>query len=211
MARFGSVMSVGNKTLTWGEQSPLVMGIAAGVAEAARLVGDGADALDLGGANGVVVREVRHNHPAIPIAVDLGDGAADDADLLVAPPGSSERELARIAASSGAAVVCSIEDAGRLHAAGVAQLLVTPGRRPDIGTVRGGAELAGGDWPVLLTVSCGGVPEIGAEVIAAAAHAAAAGVRIIRTDRVTETRRTVDMIASIRGTRPPAKVRRALA
>ncbi|MPY98776.1 MAG: hypothetical protein GEU97_12420 [Actinophytocola sp.] len=154
-------------------------------------------------------------------------------DLLYVSNGAMEREVVALAAESGAAVVCSAGEVEWLRAAGVAQVFVTPGWRQyaSARTLRQGRELAAGEWPVLLTVSdgAGGDAAGGAqgalryricteghlgrapEAIAAAALAAMAGVRILRTDRVTETRRTVDMIASIAGTRQPARVRRALA
>lgn len=178
----------------------------------ARVLREGADMVDLGRASGAFVREVRHTHVGVPVAMDVAGvtGAREVAcarpDLLYASDGPMDREVAALAAESGAAVVCSADEAERLRAEGVAQVFVTPGWRQSTATLRQGRELAAGEWPVLLTVS-EGAPE----AIAAAAFAAMAGVRIVRTDRVTETRRTVDMIASIAGTRQPARVRRALA
>ncbi|MPY79581.1 MAG: hypothetical protein GEV04_14100 [Actinophytocola sp.] len=187
------------------EQCPLVMGVVAGPGGVAPAVRDGADILDLGRASGAFVREVRHTNPGVPLAVDVAGGTPDLADLLYDTDGSTERDLAALAAESGAAVVCSAGTAERMRAP--AQVFISPGWRQDVGTLRRGRELAE-DWPVLLTVSHG---DSGPDAIAAAALAATAGVRIVRTDRVTETRRTVDMIASIAGTRQPARVRRALA
>ncbi len=210
-------MPVGNTTLTWVEQSPLVMGIGVGSAQVARVLREGADIVDLGRASAAFVREVRHTHTGVPVAVDVAgvngragfrDVADARPDLLYASDGVVAREVAVLAAESGAAVVCSVDDVEWVRAEGVAQVFVTPGwgQSAPARTLRRGRELAAGEWPVLLTVS-DGAPE----AIAAAALAAMAGVRILRTDRVTETRRTVDMIASIAGTRQPARVRRALA
>ncbi|MDT7588896.1 MAG: dihydropteroate synthase, partial [Pseudonocardiales bacterium] len=47
--------------------------------------------------------------------------------------------------------------------------------------------------------------------LAATALAAAAGARVFRAHDVAATRRTVDMVASILGTRPPAGCVRGLA
>ncbi len=239
-------MPVGNTTLTWVEQSPLVMGIGVGSAQVARVLREGADIVDLGRASGAFVREVRHTHTGVPVAVDVAgvtgrtgrarEVAAARPDLLYASDGVLAREVAALAAESGAAVVCSVGDVEWLRAEGVARVFVTPGwgQSASVRTLRRGRELAAGEWPVLLTVSDGAGPDgpasgVGAqgglghvcgteghlglapEAIAAAAFAAMAGVRILRTDRVIETRRTVDMIASIAGTRQPARVRRALA
>lgn len=221
-------MPVGNTTLTWVEQYPLVMGVATDIAQVTRVLREGADIVDLCRASGAFVREVRHAHTGVPLAIDVAgrtrDLAGIHADLLYDSAGSTDRELAALAAESGAAVVCSVGEATRLRAEGTVRVFVTPGWRPDATTLRRGRELAA-DWPVLLTVS--GTPEPGGgresdawepgdsalapDAIAAAALAAMAGVRLVRTTRVTETRRTVDMIASIAGTRQPARVRRALA
>jgi dihydropteroate synthase len=47
--------------------------------------------------------------------------------------------------------------------------------------------------------------------LAATALAAAAGARVFRAHEVRATRRTLDMVAAITGTRPPARTVRALA
>lgn len=82
-------------------------------------------------------------------------------------------------------------------------------------------ELVGTGWPVLMALSnkdfigetLGGLPpeERLEGTLAATAVAAWAGARVFRAHQVRATRRTVDMVAAIRGTRPPAKVLRALA
>lgn len=82
-------------------------------------------------------------------------------------------------------------------------------------------ELVATGWPVLMALSnkdfvgetLGGLPpEDRLEgTLAATAIAAHAGARVFRAHNVRETRRVVDMVASIAGTRTPARVRRALA
>lgn len=82
-------------------------------------------------------------------------------------------------------------------------------------------ELVATGWPVLMALSnkdfvgetLGGLPpeERLEGTLAATAVAAWAGARVFRAHHVQATRRTVDMVASIRGTRPPAHVLRALA
>ena len=82
-------------------------------------------------------------------------------------------------------------------------------------------ELVATGWPVLMALSHKdfvgetlGVADVGERLegtLAATALAAAAGARVFRAHQVTATRRTVDMVASIAGTRPPARTVRALA
>jgi dihydropteroate synthase len=82
-------------------------------------------------------------------------------------------------------------------------------------------ELVATGWPVLMalsnkdfvgeTLGTADVSERLEGTLAATALAAAAGARVFRAHQVTATRRTVDMVASIVGTRPPARTVRALA
>ena len=82
-------------------------------------------------------------------------------------------------------------------------------------------ELVATGWPVLMalsnkdfvgeTLGTTDVTERLEGTLAATALAAAAGARVFRAHQVTATRRTVDMVASILGTRPPARTVRALA
>ncbi|OJY43645.1 dihydropteroate synthase [Pseudonocardia sp. 73-21] len=82
-------------------------------------------------------------------------------------------------------------------------------------------ELVATGWPVLMalsnkdfvgeTLGVADVTERLEGTLAATALAAAAGARVFRAHQVTATRRTVDMVASIVGTRPPARTVRALA
>ncbi len=81
-------------------------------------------------------------------------------------------------------------------------------------------ELVATGWPVLMALSHKdfvgetlgvGLEERGEGTLAATALAAAAGARVFRAHDVAATRRTVDMVASIQGTRPPSRVVRGLA
>jgi len=74
-------------------------------------------------------------------------------------------------------------------------------------------ELVATGWPVLMALSHKdfigetlgvGLEERGEGTLAATALAAAAGARVFRAHDVAATRRTVDMVASIQGTRAPA-------
>jgi dihydropteroate synthase len=81
-------------------------------------------------------------------------------------------------------------------------------------------ELVATGWPVLMALSNKdfvgetlgvGLTERLEGTLAATALAAAAGVRVFRAHEVAATRRTVDMVAAIAGTRAPARTVRALA
>jgi dihydropteroate synthase len=82
-------------------------------------------------------------------------------------------------------------------------------------------ELVAAGWPVLMALSNKdfvgetlGVAEVTERLegsLAATALAAAAGARVFRAHEVAATRHTVDMVAAIAGTHPPARTVRALA
>lgn len=81
-------------------------------------------------------------------------------------------------------------------------------------------ELVDTGWPVLMALSNKDFigETLGVELadrvdgtLAATAVAAWSGARVFRAHEVRQTRRTVEMVASIAGTRPPARVLRALA
>ena len=86
--------------------------------------------------------------------------------------------------------------------------------------VRRADELVAAGWPVLMALSnkdfVGETLDVGLDdrvtgTLAATAVAAAAGVRVFRAHQVGATRATVEMVASIRGTRAPAYAVRGLA
>jgi dihydropteroate synthase len=81
-------------------------------------------------------------------------------------------------------------------------------------------ELVATGWPVLMALSNkdfvgetlgAGVEDRVDGTLAATSVAAWAGAKVFRAHQVRQTRRVVDMVASIAGTRPPARVLRALA
>jgi dihydropteroate synthase len=81
-------------------------------------------------------------------------------------------------------------------------------------------DLVATGWPVLVSLSNKDfvgetldrpVPERLVGTLATTAVAAWLGAQVFRAHNVRETRETVDMVASIRGTRPPAVARRGLA
>ena len=81
-------------------------------------------------------------------------------------------------------------------------------------------ELVATGWPVLVSVSNKDfvgetldlpVTERLVGTLAATAVSAWLGARVYRSHEVAETREVLDMVASIRGNRPPAVARRGLA
>jgi dihydropteroate synthase len=81
-------------------------------------------------------------------------------------------------------------------------------------------ELTGTGWPVLMALSnkdfVGETLGVGLDervdgTLAATALAAAGGARVFRAHEVRRTRQVLEMVASIAGTRPPARALRALA
>jgi dihydropteroate synthase len=118
--------------------------------------------------------------------------------------------------------------ADRAVAAGVAResVLIDPGH--DFGkntwhsleVTRRLPELVASGWPVLVSLSNKdfvgetldrGVPDRLTGTLATTAVSAWLGARVFRAHNVQETRETLDMIATIRGDRPPAATRRGLA
>jgi dihydropteroate synthase len=118
--------------------------------------------------------------------------------------------------------------ADRAVAAGVPRdaVLVDPGHdfgkntRHSLEATRRLPELVATGWPVLVSLSnkdfVGETLDrpVGERLIgtlAATALSAWLGARVFRAHNVRETRETLDMVASVRGDRPPAVARRGLA
>lgn len=129
------------------------------------------------------------------------------ADVIAETTGQAEKLVARGVPPEGI-VVDPTHDFGKNTFHGLTLL-----RRCD--------ELVATGWPVLMalsnkdfigeTLGVAAVTERLEGTLAATALAAAAGARLFRVHEVAATRRTVDMVASILGTRPPARTVRALA
>lgn len=121
-----------------------------------------------------------------------------------------------------------VAEADRARTAGVpeATVLVDPGHdfgkntRHSLAVTAGLAALVATGWPVLVSLSNKDfvgetldlpVPERLAGTLAATSVAAWLGARVFRAHQVGPTRQTLDMVESIRGSRPPAVARRGLA
>jgi dihydropteroate synthase len=243
----------------------------------ARAVDDGADIVDIGGVRAgygppvevdeeldrvlPLISAVRSRHPDLVISVDTWRAAvaaqaiAAGADLVNDTWAGADPDLVHVAASSGAALVCSHtgglgprtdphrvsyrDVVGEVRAAltASAEAAVAAGVRPDgividpthdfgkntrhsLELTRRLDELVATGWPVLVALSrkdfIGETLDLPpAErlegTLAATAICAWHGARIFRAHDVRATRRALDMVASIRGTRAPAVARRGLA
>jgi hypothetical protein len=133
----------------------------------------------------------RHTATAVAVAPASDDQAAAcvraGADLLVGDA------LAGVAAATGAALACSAPEIGRGVRPDGLLIRATNLREAEPLTRAGLAVLADEAEPAVVAVH------------------AWLGVRVFRTNDVPGTRQVLDMVASIRGTRPPAVARRGLA
>ncbi|MFI6779565.1 dihydropteroate synthase [Micromonospora sp. NPDC050276] len=242
-----------------------------------RAVDEGAAIIDIGGvkagpgAEVDVAEEIRRTvqtiaavraaFPQVVISIDTWraevatEAVAAGADLLNDTWSGADPALARVAAQTGAGLVCShaggLTPRTRPHRAafpdvvadvvatvtGLAERAVAAGVRPDgilidpahdfgkntrhsLEITRRLDELTGTGWPVLVALSNKdfigetlGLPvaERLEGTLAATAVSAWLGARVFRAHQVGPTRRVLDMVASIRGDRPPKETRRGLA
>ncbi|MFI7574999.1 dihydropteroate synthase [Micromonospora sp. NPDC049497] len=242
-----------------------------------RAVEEGAEIIDIGGVKAgpgaeVDVTEeigrtvdtiaaVRAAFPDVVISIDTWraevatEAVAAGADLLNDTWSGADPALARVAAETGAGLVCShaggLAPRTRPHRAafddvvadvvatvtGLADRAVALGVRPDgilidpahdfgkntrhsLEITRRLDELSGTGWPLLVALSNKDfigetldlpVAERLEGTLAATAVSAWLGARVFRAHQVRPTRRVLDMVASIRGDRPPVATRRGLA
>ncbi|MEV1075807.1 dihydropteroate synthase [Micromonospora parva] len=242
-----------------------------------RAVDEGAAIIDIGGVKagpgaevGIAeeirrtvdtIAAVRAAFPQVVISIDTWraevatEAVAAGADLLNDTWSGADPALVRVAAQTGAGLVCShaggLTPRTRPHRAaftdvvadvvatvtGLAERAVAAGVRPDgilidpahdfgkntrhsLEITRRLDELTGTDWPVLVALSNKdfigetlGLPvaERLEGTLAATAVSAWLGARVFRAHQVGPTRRVLDMVASIRGDRPPIATRRGLA
>ncbi|MET7949376.1 dihydropteroate synthase [Micromonospora sp. NPDC005324] len=242
-----------------------------------RAVDEGAAIIDIGGvkagpgANVDVAEEIRRTvdtiaavraaFPELVISIDTWraevatEAVAAGADLLNDTWSGADPALVRVAARTGAGLVCShaggLTPRTRPHRAaftdvvadvvatvtGLAERAVAAGVRHDgilidpahdfgkntrhsLEITRRLDELTATGWPVLVALSNKdfigetlGLPvaERLEGTLAATAVSAWLGARVFRAHQVGPTRRVLDMVASIRGDRPPTATRRGLA
>ncbi|MEH0937512.1 dihydropteroate synthase [Micromonospora psammae] len=242
-----------------------------------RAVTEGAEIIDIGGVKAGpgdevdVAEEIRRTvdtiaavraaFPEVVISIDTWraevavEAVAAGADLLNDTWSGADPALARVAAQTGAGLVCShaggLAPRTRPHRAafddvvadvvatvtGLAERAVALGVRPDgvlidpahdfgkntrhsLEITRRLDELSGTGWPLLVALSNKDfigetldlpVPERLEGTLAATAVSAWLGAQVFRAHQVLPTRRVLDMVASIRGDRPPTLTRRGLA
>jgi dihydropteroate synthase len=242
-----------------------------------RAVDEGAAIIDIGGvkagpgADVGVAEEIRRTvdtiaavraaFPEVVISIDTWraevatEAVAAGADLLNDTWSGADPTLVRVAAQTGAGLVCShaggLTPRTRPHRAAftdvvadvvatvtrLAERAVAAGVRPDgilidpahdfgkntrhsLEITRRLDELTGTGWPVLVALSNKDfigetlgllVAERLEGTLAATAVSAWLGARVFRAHQVGPTRRVLDMVASIRGDRPPTATRRGLA
>ncbi|WP_328367639.1 dihydropteroate synthase [Micromonospora zamorensis] len=242
-----------------------------------RAVAEGAAIIDIGGVKAGpgadvgaaeeirrtvdTIAAVRAEFPEVVISIDTWraevatEAVAAGADLLNDTWSGADPALARVAAQTGAGLVCShaggLVPRTRPHRAafddvvadvvatvtGLAERAVAAGVRPDgilidpahdfgkntrhsLEITRRLDELTSTGWPVLVALSNKDfvgetldlpVAERLEGTLAATAVSAWLGARVFRAHQVGPTRRVLDMVASIRGDRPPAATRRGLA
>jgi dihydropteroate synthase len=240
-------------------------------------VRDGADIVDIGGVKagpGVevdaaeesrrtvpLIREVRERHPTLVISIDtwraeVGEAAVEaGADLLNDTWSGADPGLAKVAARTGAGLICAhaggLAPRSRPHRSNfpdvvtdivervtrMAEDAVAAGVRADgilidpahdfgkntwhsLAVTRELESLVATGWPVLVALShkdfIGETLDLPVDdrlegTLATTAVSAWLGARVFRAHDVGPTRRVLDMVASIRGTRPPAATRRGLA
>lgn len=272
-----AVMAIVNRTPDSFFDRGATFDAGAALAAADAAVAAGADIIDIGGVKAGpgdtvtpveeidrtagTIAAVRERFPDVVISIDTWraevaiEAVAAGADLINDTWGGADPEVLRVAARTGAGLVCA-------HAGGL-----SPRTRPHrtayadvvaevIGAVTGLAtqaerygvradgilidpahdfgkntyhsleitrrldELVATGWPVLVALSrkdfvgetLGQLPaDRLAGTLAATAVSAWLGVRVFRAHDVAATRQVLDMVASIRGDRPPAVSRRALA
>ncbi|MEH1166718.1 dihydropteroate synthase [Micromonospora sp. CPCC 205539] len=242
-----------------------------------RAVNEGAEIIDIGGVKAGpgaevdateeirrtvgTISAVRAAFPEVVISIDTWraevatEAVAAGADLLNDTWSGADPALARVAAQTGAGLVCShaggLVPRTRPHRAafddvvadvvttvtGLAERAVATGVRPDgilidpahdfgkntrhsLEITRRLDELTGSGWPLLVALSNKDfigetldlpVAERLEGTLAATAVSAWLGARVFRAHQVGPTRRVLDMVASIRGDRPPSVTRRGLA
>jgi dihydropteroate synthase len=272
-----AVMAIVNRTPDSFYANARSADLGAALDAVARAVDDGADIVDIGGVRAgygpevdvaeeldrvlPVVSAIRDRFPDLVVSVDTWRHRvaerviAEGADLINDTWAGADPDLVRLAAATGAGLVCShtgglgprtdphrvayadvvAEVIAAVTAAATAAaeqgvrrdgILVDPthdfGKNTyhSLELTRRLDELVATGWPVLVALSrkdfIGETLDLPPDerlegTLAATAVSAWQGAAVFRTHDVRATRRVLDMVASIRGTRPPAVARRGLA
>lgn len=193
-----------------------LMAVAGSLAEASAAVAAGADLIDLGAATPETITAFRSRHPGIPVCA-----AGSPADVV------RDAAVARV---TGAMLLCGDADAALDSGIPSEQVLVDvrPATMPEV--CQGGLatlvdvdrgarlaaqhnaadrDLAGRDLADRESAGFGLMPV--AEIVALAALSSWLGASMVRTSYPAQVRQALDMTASVRGTRRPARTVRGLA
>jgi hypothetical protein len=193
-----------------------LVAVAGSLGEASAAVAAGADLIDLGAATAEMITSFRLRHPGIPVCA-----ASGPADVV------RDATAARL---TGALLLCDDADAALKTGIPAGQVLVDvlPAVVPDISQA-GLAALVDVDRAAGSAARhhaadrdqadgghAGREPaDFGlaavAGIVALAALSSWLGARAVRTSHPVEVRHALDMTASVRGTRPPARTVRGLA
>jgi hypothetical protein len=181
---------------------PALVAIAPSLEQASAAIAAGADIVDLLAASERDVTAFAAAHPGVPFCAD------DDRAMLVRQRAAGTG-LARIAGGAGRSaarpLVCC-EDAASAKATGL-----PPERLVVVTTPAGLLAALRTGYSVLVDIDVDAA-EAGPESSAAAAALSAwLGAAMVRTCHPGAVRQALDMTASIRGTRPPARAVRGLA
>ena len=272
-----AVMAIVNRTPDSFYDKGATFGTEAALSAVDRAVAEGAEIVDIGGVKAGPGQEVdedeeirrivpfvatiRDRHPDVVISVDTwrsgvaAKAVGAGADLLNDAWAGHDPDLARVAAGTGAGLVCShaggLSPRTRPHrpayddvvadviatVTGLAERAVSLGVREDgilidpahdfgkntrhsLEIPRRLDELAATGWPVLVALSnkdfVGETLDVPVDgrlpgTLSATVVSAWLGARFFRAHQVRATRQALDMVATIRGHRPPAVCRRGLA
>jgi hypothetical protein len=185
---------------------PALLAVVSDTAGAAAAVDAGADLLDLPEAGPDLIGAVQARFPGVLVC-----GAAPPADVV------RDEATAR---ATGARLICAGLDAARASALPAGRLLVSvppqlmqqaaqAGRAALVDVDRAAAQAGVGYAPD--PTGRHGVDQDPAGIVALAALGSWLGAAVIRTRHPVPVRRALDLTASIRGLRPPARTVRGLA
>ena len=200
----------------WLRPGTVLVAVAGSLGEASAAVAAGADLIDLGAATAEMITAFRSRHPGIPVCA-----ARSPADVV------RDATAARL---TGALLLCDDGDAAVDSGIPLGQVLVDvlPAAVPEV-SQRGLTALVDVDRAAGLAAQHNAAdrdPAGGghadrepagfgltavAGIVALAALSSWLGARAVRTSYPAEVRHALDMTASVRGTRPPARTVRGLA
>jgi hypothetical protein len=184
-----------------------LLAVVSGAADVDAAVGAGADLVDLGAASPEEILAVQARHPGIGVCADRAP-----ADVVA--------DLAAARATGAMAMCVGIEAASTCELPASRLLVVVPPALVPQARLAGWAAVVDADDAAAQVQGARGMAEDGetgsqagddVSVLAIAAIASWLDAAAVRTHRTGQVRRALDMTASIRGLRPPARAVRGLA